>query len=118
MEKSIERKNIRDIMQAEERRRHNMISCGFEEDKEYGGFIKEGYGRFITNTDKFNENNCAINDVYNFIDKCNECTLEENRQIFYGIRKYYADKNENLPKVAVTIVSSLRTMIFDEKFSN
>ena len=64
------------------------------------------------------ENDYAINDIYDFIDKCNECTLEEKCQIFYGIRKYYIDKNENLPKSAVTIVSSLRTMIFDEKFSN
>ena len=61
-------------------------------------------------------NNYAINDIYDFIDKCNKCTLEEKCQIFYGIRKYYADKNENLPKAAVTIVSSLRTTIFEEKF--
>ena len=62
------------------------------------------------------ENDYAINDIYDFIDKCNECRLEEKCQIFYGIRKYYIDKNENLPKGAVTIVSSLRTTIFEEKF--
>lgn len=62
------------------------------------------------------ENDYAINDIYDFIDKCNECTLEERCQIFYGIRKYYIDKNENLPKGAVIIVSSLRTTIFEEKF--
>lgn len=63
------------------------------------------------------ENDYAINDIYAFIDKCNECTLEEKCQILYGIRKYYIDKNENLPKSAVVIVSSLRNSIFEEKFN-
>ena len=49
----MKRQSLRNI----ERRRTNMLSYGFEQDKEYGCFIKKGFGMFITNTDDFNDFN-------------------------------------------------------------
>ena len=49
----MKRQSLRSI----ERERQNMLYYGFQQDKEYGCFIKKGFGMFITNTDDFNDFN-------------------------------------------------------------
>ncbi len=91
----------------------NFVSEGLRIINNYN--IAQKHGMLGLNIEAVN--NSAIDNIHAFIQKVNNCSLEERYGILCGIEKYFSDKKSQLPDAAVEIISELRNSIMEEKFA-